>query len=140
MNAENKMTIKSVNLNDTKLHSVIYGAIGNASKNKILEVIKSYGNPDNEIIGVFIDCFLILQECKNTFLVLDGTPTSLKDDPIFANLIPGFDKNGDQIQKITHKPDFSKLFTAGDIISTSIDLVKGQYGLISGAYPSPKIA
>ncbi len=29
MNAENKMTIKSVSLDDARLPSVIYGAIGN---------------------------------------------------------------------------------------------------------------
>ncbi len=69
---------------------------------------------------------------QNTFLVLDGTPASLKDDPAFVTLVPGFEKNGDQIQKIADKPDFSKLFTAGAIISTLIDLVKWQYALYQG--------
>lgn len=69
---------------------------------------------------------------QNTFLVLDGTPASLKDDPAFATLVPGFEKNGDQIQKIADKPDFSKLFTAGGVISTPIDLVKWQHALYQG--------
>jgi CubicO group peptidase (beta-lactamase class C family) len=69
---------------------------------------------------------------QNTFLVLDETPASLKDAPAFASLVPGFEKNGDQIQKIADKPDFSKLFTAGGIISTPIDLVKWQHALYQG--------
>lgn len=69
---------------------------------------------------------------QDTFLVLDGTPASLKDDPVFANLAPGFEKNRDQIKKISDKPDFSKLFTAGGITSTPIDLVKWQHALYQG--------
>ncbi|MBL3284516.1 putative penicillin-binding protein [Rickettsiales endosymbiont of Paramecium tredecaurelia] len=69
---------------------------------------------------------------QNTFLVLDGTPASLQNDPAFVTLVPGFEKNGDQIQKIADKPDFSKLFTAGGIISTPIDLVKWQHALYQG--------
>ncbi len=69
---------------------------------------------------------------QDTFLMLDGTPASLKNDPAFATLVPGFEKNGDQIQKIADKPDFSKLFTAGGIISTPIDLVKWQNALYQG--------
>lgn len=69
---------------------------------------------------------------QDTFLVLDGTPASLKNDPAFAALVPGFEKNGGQIQKISDKSDFSKLFTAGSIISTPIDLVKWQHALYQG--------
>lgn len=36
MNEENKITIKSVSLDYARLPSVIYGAIGNPSNNKIL--------------------------------------------------------------------------------------------------------
>lgn len=69
---------------------------------------------------------------QDTFLVLDGTPASLQNDPAFTTLVPGFEKNGDQIQKIADKPDFSKLFTAGGIISTPIDLVKWHHALYQG--------
>lgn len=69
---------------------------------------------------------------QNTFLVLDGIPASLQNNPAFRALVPGFEKNGDQIQKIADKPDFSKLFTAGGIISTPIDLVKWQHALYQG--------
>jgi len=69
---------------------------------------------------------------QNTFLVLDGTPASLQNKPAFRALVPGFEKNGDQIQKIAGKPDFSKLFTVGGIISTPIDLVKWQHALYQG--------
>lgn len=69
---------------------------------------------------------------QNTFLVVDGTPASLQNDPAFITLVPGFEKNGDQIQKISDKPDFSKKFTAGSIISTPIDLVKWQHALYQG--------
>jgi D-alanyl-D-alanine carboxypeptidase len=69
---------------------------------------------------------------KDTFLVLGGTPASLKNDPAFATLVLGFEKNGDQIKKILDKPDFSTLFTAGGIVSTPIDLVKWQNALYSG--------
>jgi len=40
---------------------------------------------------------------QNTFLVLDEAPASLKDDSDFAALVPGFEKNGDQIQKVLDK-------------------------------------
>lgn len=70
---------------------------------------------------------------QDTFLVMDGTPASLQNDLAFATLVLGFEKNGDQIQKISNKPDFSKLFTAGGIISTPIDLVKWQYALYQGS-------
>jgi CubicO group peptidase (beta-lactamase class C family) len=69
---------------------------------------------------------------QDTFLVLDGTPASLKNDPAFVTLVSGFEKNGGQIQKISDKPDFSKLFTAGSIISTPIDLIKWQHALYQG--------
>ena len=54
MNAENKITIKSVTLDDAALPLVIYGAIGNPSPEKVLEVIGSYKNPDHAIIGAFV--------------------------------------------------------------------------------------
>jgi hypothetical protein len=44
MNAENKFTIKYVSLDDAGLPSVIYDAIGNPSKNKVLEVMISTTN------------------------------------------------------------------------------------------------
>lgn len=58
MNAENKITIKFVSLDDTKLPSVIYGAMGNPSLEKVLEVSGSYKNPDHAIIGAFISDIL----------------------------------------------------------------------------------
>ena len=69
---------------------------------------------------------------QNTFLVLDGTPASLQNDPAFRALVPGFQKNGEQISKISDNAEFSKLFTAGGIISTPIDLVKWQHALYQG--------
>jgi len=59
MNAENKITIKSVSLDDARLPSVIYGAIGNPSPEKVLEVIGSYKNSDHIIIGAFIGDILV---------------------------------------------------------------------------------
>jgi GNAT superfamily N-acetyltransferase len=59
MNAGNKITIKSVSLDDARLPSVIHGAIGNPSQTKVLEVIKSYEAIDHEIIGAFMDDILI---------------------------------------------------------------------------------
>ncbi|RTK92958.1 MAG: GNAT family N-acetyltransferase [Rickettsiales bacterium] len=59
MNAENKLTIKPVNLDDTRLPSVIYGAIGNPSPEKVLGVIGSYKNPDHAVIGAFIGDILV---------------------------------------------------------------------------------
>lgn len=71
MNAGNKITIKSVNLDDAMLPSVIYGAIGNPSENKVLEVIGSYKNPDHEIIGAFIGDILVgaLGFCKTSEVI-----------------------------------------------------------------------
>jgi GNAT superfamily N-acetyltransferase len=59
MNAENKITIKSVSLDDARLPSVIYGAIGNPSPEKVLEVIGIYKNSDHIIIGAFIGDILV---------------------------------------------------------------------------------
>ncbi len=59
MNAENKITIKSVNLDDARLPSVIHGAIGNPSPEKVLEVIGSYKNSDHSITGAFIGDILV---------------------------------------------------------------------------------
>ena len=59
MNAGNKITIKSVSLDDARMPSVIHGAIGNPSQTKVLEVIKSYEAIDHEIIGAFMDDILI---------------------------------------------------------------------------------
>ena len=39
MNAENKITMQSVSLDDARLPLVIHGAIGDPSENKVLEVI-----------------------------------------------------------------------------------------------------
>jgi GNAT superfamily N-acetyltransferase len=71
MNARNKITIKSVSLNDARLTSVIYGAIGNPSPEKVLEVIESYKNPDHSITGAFIGDILfgILGLCKTSKIV-----------------------------------------------------------------------
>ena len=59
MNAGNKITIKSVSLDDARMPSVIHGAIGNPSQTKVLEVIKSYEAIDHEIIGAFMDDILV---------------------------------------------------------------------------------
>ncbi len=59
MNAGNKITIKSVSLDDGRLPSVIHGAIGNPSPEKVLEVIGSYKNSDHSIIGAFISDILV---------------------------------------------------------------------------------
>ena len=66
MNAENKITIQSISLDDARLPSVIHGAIGNPSPEKVLEVIESYKNPDHAIIGAFIGDILVgvLGFCK----------------------------------------------------------------------------
>ena len=40
MNAANKVITKSVSLDDARLPSVIYGAVGNPSPEKVLEVIE----------------------------------------------------------------------------------------------------
>lgn len=71
MNAENKITIKSVNLDDPRLASVIHGAIGNPSPEKVLEVIESYKNPDHTIIGAFISDILVgvLGFCKSSEVI-----------------------------------------------------------------------
>ena len=71
MNAENKLTIKPVNLDDTRLPSVIYGAIGNPSPEKVLGVIGSYKNPDHAIIGAFIGDILVgvLGLCKTSKII-----------------------------------------------------------------------
>jgi len=71
MNAENKIIIKSVTLDDARLPSVICGAIGNPSSEKVLEVIESYKNSDHSIIGAFIDDILvgILGLCKTSKVV-----------------------------------------------------------------------
>lgn len=71
MNAENKIIIKSVSLDDARLPSVIYGAIGNPSPEKVLEVIESYKNSDHSITGAFIGDILvgILGLCKTSKVV-----------------------------------------------------------------------
>lgn len=69
---------------------------------------------------------------QNTFLVVSGTPASLKDDLAFAALIPGFERDGLNMTKVIDKPNFSMLFTAGGIISTPVDLVKWQHALYQG--------
>lgn len=71
MNAENKITIKSVSLDDARLPLVIHGAIGNPSENKVLEVIESYKNPDHAIIGAFIGDILVgvLGLCKTSKVI-----------------------------------------------------------------------
>ncbi len=71
MNAGNKIIIKSVSLDDARLPSVIYGAMGNPSPEKILEVIGSYKNSDHVIIGAFIADSLvgILGVCKTSKII-----------------------------------------------------------------------
>jgi len=66
MNAENKITMQPVSLDDASLPSVIHGAIGNPSPEKVLEVIESYKNSDHAIIGAFIGNILVgvLGFCK----------------------------------------------------------------------------
>lgn len=53
------ISIRAVSLDNSGLSSVICGAIGNSTPDKILEVIKSYSNPDNEIFGAFMDDILV---------------------------------------------------------------------------------
>ena len=71
MNAGNKIIIKSVSLDDARLPSVIYGAIGNPTENKVLEVVESYKDSDHSIIGAFIGDILvgILGLCKTSKVV-----------------------------------------------------------------------
>lgn len=59
MNVENKTIIKSVSIDDARLPSVVYGAIGNPSPEKVLDVIESYKNVDHSIIGAFIGDILV---------------------------------------------------------------------------------
>lgn len=71
MNAGNKITIKYVSLDDVGLPSVIYGAIGNPSKNKVLEVIRSYKHSSHEMIGAFMGDILVgvLGLCKTSEVI-----------------------------------------------------------------------
>jgi GNAT superfamily N-acetyltransferase len=71
MNAGNKIIIKSITLDDARLPSVIYGAIGNPSPEKVLEVVGSYKDSDHSIIGAFIGDILvgILGLCKTSKVV-----------------------------------------------------------------------
>lgn len=71
MNARNKITIKSVSIDDARLPSVIHGAIGNPSPEKVLEVIESYKNSDHAIIGAFIGDILVgvLGLCKTSKVI-----------------------------------------------------------------------
>jgi hypothetical protein len=55
----NKITIKSVSLDNTSLSSVIYAALGKPSQTKVQEVINSYKNPNKAIIGVFVENSLL---------------------------------------------------------------------------------
>lgn len=68
----NKITIKSVSFDDARLPSVIYGAIGNPSPEKVLEVIESYKNLDYSIIGAFIDDILgeVLGLCNTSQIII----------------------------------------------------------------------
>lgn len=50
MNAGNKITIKSIDPDDARLPLVINDSISNPSLDKILKVVKSYDNPNYEII------------------------------------------------------------------------------------------
>ena len=71
MNVGNKITIKSIRFDDPGLSPVIYGAIGNPSQGKVLEVIKSYKRPDHEIIGAFIGDILVgcIGICKASSII-----------------------------------------------------------------------
>lgn len=72
MNAENKIIIKSLSLDDARLPSVIYGAIGNPAPEKVLGVIESYKNSDHSITGAFIGDILVgvLGLCKTSKIVI----------------------------------------------------------------------
>ena len=118
------------------LHSLIYSPgerynysnIGYILIGRIIEVLI-----DEPIDSYYKKILFVPAGMRYTFLVMDGTPESLENNRAFTTLVSGFEKNGDQIQKISNKPDFSKLFTAGGIISTPIDLVKWQYALYQGS-------
>jgi GNAT superfamily N-acetyltransferase len=71
MNAENKITLQSVSLDDARLPSVIHGAIGNPSPEKVVEVIGSYKNSDHSITGAFIGDILVgvLGLCKTSKVI-----------------------------------------------------------------------
>lgn len=71
MNAGNKITIKSVSLDDARLPSVIFGAIGNPSPEKVLEVVESYKDSDHSIMGAFIGDILVgvLGLCKTSKII-----------------------------------------------------------------------
>jgi GNAT superfamily N-acetyltransferase len=72
MNAGNKITIKSVSLDHARLPSVIHGAIGNPSPEKVLEVIGSYKSSDHSITGAFIGDILVgvLGLCKTSKIII----------------------------------------------------------------------
>lgn len=71
MNARNKITIKSVSIDDARLPSVIHGAIGDPSPEKVLEVIESYKDSDHSIMGAFICDILVgvLGLCKTSKII-----------------------------------------------------------------------
>lgn len=56
---KNKITIRRISADNPKLPGVIQFSIGNASYDKVQEVIKSYHNFDHEIIGAFMEGVLV---------------------------------------------------------------------------------
>lgn len=80
-NVSNKITIKSLDLDDARLPLVLHSAIGNPSPDKIEKVIKSYTYPDHEIIGAFIDGLLVgmLGICKTNKIIIIRHISVLQD-------------------------------------------------------------
>ena len=61
--------------------SIIHGALGNPSENKVLEVIENYKNPDHPIIGAFIGDILVgvLGICRENEVITIRHIAVLKD-------------------------------------------------------------
>ena len=59
MNAENKINLKKISADESKLSEVIKLSIGYPTEDKILEVIRSYHTTGNELIGAFWEGCLI---------------------------------------------------------------------------------
>lgn len=56
---KNKIVIRSVNLDNVSLSSLIFGIIGSPSKNKAQKIIESYKQPNHTIMGAFVNDNLI---------------------------------------------------------------------------------
>jgi len=59
MNAENKVKIKPISLQEPRLKWVIKASIGNPTEAKIQDVIRSYQAPNHEVVGAFLDDLLV---------------------------------------------------------------------------------